>query len=187
MEDLKPAHAGFDSLPAALKEVPKLDYASDVRIDPRNLDWEWLRQADLALLYGNELAEARRKVDNAKEAMDVEESKALLRAFEKVEKPVDKVKATAETDPEYLSKIQAYNKARYEAGLVQAAYDAIQTKKSSLENLVRLHGQQYFAGPSEPKELGTKTCFSETRDKSRRENANEAAKAAADKRRGRTT
>lgn len=166
-----------------------MDYASDVKIDPRNLDWEWLRQTDLTLVYGQELAEAKRKVDKAKEALDVEESKALLRAFETVEKPVDKVKATAEIDPIYLKRVSEYNQAKYEAGLVQAAYDAVAMKKPALENLTRLLMSDLFSSPVEPKELGNKTEYREAKDRNRRENANLAAREAASKKRpsGRTS
>ena len=44
--------------------------------------------------------------------------------------------------------------AQYELNMAEAAKTAITyNKKAALENLVKLHGQQYFAGPSVPRDL----------------------------------
>ena len=37
--------------------------------------------------------------------------------------------------------------------MAQGAVYAFEQRKTSLENLVRLHGQQYFAGPKMPRDL----------------------------------
>lgn len=143
-----------------------MDYGRDVLIDYNALDWEWLRQAELTLKYGEALAEARLATDQAKEAMDIEEAKAGGRAREhfsskNIKVTVDMVRDEVQLDDDRQEAAEKFNQARYQQGLVQAAFDAIQAKKSALENLVRLHGQQYFAGPSEPKQIGEKSSMSE--------------------------
>jgi len=142
-----------------------MDYGKDVSIDQNALDWEWLRQADLTLKYGEALAEARLATDQAKEAMDVEEAQAQNRVREHYlstgsKMPtVDQVRAEVELDSLRRDAVEDFNQARYQQALVQAAFDAIQAKKSALENLVRLHGQQYFAGPAEPKQIGERVSM----------------------------
>ena len=44
--------------------------------------------------------------------------------------------------------------AQYELEVMGAAVRALDQKKSALENLVRLQGQNYFAGPSVPRTIG---------------------------------
>lgn len=168
-----------------------MNYEADIRVDYGNLDVEWIKQADLTYYYGKEVAEARAKVDRLKEALDVDEAQALIRAFvpgEDGKKPtVDMAKAIAQSDPKRCLTADQLNEARRELGLIQAAYDAIQVKKYSLENLVRLHGQSYFAGPVEPKVLGERVNMTEKATEGVRQRSNEAARNAANQRRTRTT
>jgi hypothetical protein len=42
---------------------------------------------------------------------------------------------------------------RYDYDMSRSALSAIDSKKSALENLVKLHGQNYFAGPTIPRNL----------------------------------
>jgi len=53
----------------------------------------------------------------------------------------------------YQAKRTAYNEATRHVNVLQGVVYAINDRKSSLENLVKLHGQQYFAGPSTPHNL----------------------------------
>lgn len=163
-------------------------YAKDCKIDMNNLHWEWARQPDLAYQYGVELADARRAVDQAEKALDVEKAKAYKRASEKGGK-VDEVKAEAALDRDYLAKLEAYNEAKYQLGLVQAAYEAIvNTKKRALENAVTLYGQQYYSTPVEPRdyEAWRDRRFSEESAERVKERATEASRAAVAARRSRT-
>lgn len=163
-------------------------FTQDVRIDFGHLHFEWAAQPELTYYYGEQLAEAKRKVDRAEEAMDVAKAKAVREAFGKGLK-VDAAKSDAEENKDYRKTISDYNQARYESNLAQAAFDAIQTKKYALENLVRLHGQEYFAIPVEPKEYedwkGKR--FSEESAEKTKEQAQANCRAAAAQRRVRRT
>lgn len=165
-----------------------MNYARDVSIDYNNLHFEWARQPDLTLQYGEELAEARRLTDKAKEALDVAKAKAFQKALAEVQKPVDAVKAAADLDPDFLNAVESYNMAQHNQRLVQVAYDAVQVKKTALENWVRLHGQEYFAQPIEPREYEqwAGKRFGEESQEKVKDRANANAKAAAAARRPRT-
>ena len=161
-----------------------MNYHKDKAIDWDALHFEWARQPELAHEYGVELADAKRAVDNAKEALDVAKAKAYLKASELGLK-VDNTKAEAELDANYQHHVREYSNAKHFLGLVQAAYDAItQTKRKALEALVSLHGQQYWSAPVEQKDYeqwcGKK--FGQEAQQQRREKATEASKAAAARR-----
>lgn len=165
--------------------MQELNYEKDIKIDHNNLDLEWLRQPDLAFAYGNALADARAETDLADENLDISKAKAVQKAFGLGLK-VDAAKAEADLDPDYLEALESYRTAKHKQGLIQAAYDAVQTKKSALENLVRLHGQQYFASPQEPKELGEKLTMKQQAMNRQRNDARSNAQAAAAQRRERS-
>jgi len=151
-----------------------VDYESDVTIDEDALDVEWLRQAMLMGRYGRLAVEARRVMDLTKERLDVvrAELDRDIRAnpakygIEKVTEGVvqntiilaEKVRTDEEKKEiamiqPYQDAVRAFIDAKYESEMAQAAVRAVDQKKSALENLVRLHGQQYFAGPSVPRDL----------------------------------
>lgn len=162
-----------------------MNYARDKSIDWDHLHFEWARQADLTHDYGVELADAKLKVDKAKERLDIAKAKAFLKATEEVKSPVDKIKAVAELDSNYIQAVQEHNQAKHELGLVQAAYDAVtQTKRKALEALVSLHGQQYWSAPVEPRDY-EQWCgkrFGEESQQKTASKATEASKVAAAKR-----
>lgn len=54
-----------------------------------------------------------------------------------------------------------YINAKYDVDMCQAACWAFQERKAALENLVKLHGQNYFAGPSIPRDLNKEWVDSE--------------------------
>lgn len=142
-------------------EKNNFNFEEDVRIDPEALDVEWLRQPQLMLRYASELAEARTQADFAKDALDVAEAEidADIRANPAMYIGDDKklteatVSGLVTRDQKVRSRAEQLNRARESVGLLQAAVNAIETKKTALENLVRLLGQQYFAGPKEPRDL----------------------------------
>jgi hypothetical protein len=53
----------------------------------------------------------------------------------------------------YVDAKERYINARYEYSVAKGAVTAFQHRKNALENLVTLHGQQYFSGPSVPKNI----------------------------------
>jgi len=136
-----------------------MDYEKDVNIDPNSLDVEWLEQPNLMLKYGRIAAQTKLDMDKAKEKLEVvkaELDKDIRLNPEKydIAKLTESVVAnTILLQPEYKEASEAYIEATYEFNMARYAVQAISDRKDALENLVKLHGMQYFAGPSVPRDL----------------------------------
>jgi hypothetical protein len=136
-----------------------MDYEKDTSIDEHGLDVEWLKQSVLMLKYGKHAAQMKLDMDHAKEELDVIKAQLdrEIRAFpdnydlNKLTETI--VFNTIVIQPEYRDANSKYLNAKYEYDIAMVAVRAIDQKKTALENLVRLHGQQYFAGPSIPRDL----------------------------------
>lgn len=136
-----------------------MDYLDDIRIDESALDIEWLRQASLTFQYGTHQAKMKRIVDRKKEELDLVKAELDKKIRSKPEHyKIDKVteavvQATIIQQEDYQEINTELIDARYELEIASAALRALEQKKSALENLVRLNGQNYFAGPSIPRDL----------------------------------
>jgi hypothetical protein len=138
-----------------------LNYARDLKIDENNLDVEWLEQPELAYRYGAAAAEARRKANFIHEKAKVHRSLLIKAVNEDPEGTVGKSKPTASdiescyrADEEHQQLKQELIEAEFNAEMAELAKAEIcWTRKTALENLVKLHGQQYFAGPAIPRDL----------------------------------
>lgn len=131
----------------------------DIRIDESAIDIEILQQSELMLEYLHIEADARNDLDRAEDELDVisvELDRDIRRnpekyEVEKITEPV--VSATIKLQKKYS---KAHDKAlncKHEYNSAKSAVRAIEVKKTMLENLVKLHGQSYFAGPSVPRDL----------------------------------
>lgn len=135
-----------------------MDYEKDIKIDESNLDLDWLEQPVLMMQYSRRAAAAKIEEDLANENLKVVEAELDKKIREdfadtgvKITEKV--VQAAILTHLEHKTATQAVIDARYNTSIAKAAVQAFEHKKSALENLVRLHGQQYFAGPSVPQDL----------------------------------
>lgn len=139
--------------------MKELNYEKDTSIDESALDTEWLQQASLTFKYCQMEAEARKAVDDTKSRLDIvkaELDKEIRNNPEKFNLPKiteSAIKSAILVNENYINAKDEYSQAQYELNMAQAAVRAIYAKKDALENLVRLHGQQYFAGPSVPRDL----------------------------------
>lgn len=135
-------------------------WKQDVEINPDALDVEWVKQASLFGEYCVEQAKARRQVDMLKEGVEVKAAGLGLKiranpaqfGLDKVTEA--SVQAVILLDKEYTNHLGLLHDAQYEYEVITAAVRALDQKKSALENLVRLQGQNYFAGPSVPRDVG---------------------------------
>jgi len=136
-----------------------MNYERDIKIDELALDVEWLEQPRLMLKYSRHAVETRKTLDKAKLNLDV----ARARLDKKIRanpgeyglaKVVEAAVQNAILDaPEYLEAHEKYLNAKYEAEMARVVVQSIEQRKEALENLVRLHGLQYFAGPRVPRDL----------------------------------
>jgi len=132
-----------------------------IEINPDALDCEWIKQAATFGEYCMEQAGARAKLDAIKERLDVKVAGLGLKiranpatfGLDKVTEA--SVQAVILLDAECAKLREEIAVAQYELEVMGAAVRALDQKKSALENLVRLQGQNYFAGPSVPRDIGT--------------------------------
>ena len=136
-----------------------MNYEHEMYIDEDSLDIECLDQPALMLKYSRKLAELKQQRDLDKESFDLAvaeidkeiredpESFGLSKITEAV------VQNTIKTTKKYQSAMKTYLQARYEVDVCQGAVSAVEQRKSMIEALIKLHGQQYFAGPSVPHNL----------------------------------
>ena len=136
-----------------------INYEEDMAIDNTALDVEWLSQASLMMKYVRLSAEAKRVMDNQKEAVDIIKAQ-LDKEIRTSPELYGILKITEMTvynaileNPRFLEANQEYTNARYESDMAYGAVRAIEQRKTALENLVRLYGSSYFAGPSIPRNL----------------------------------
>ena len=133
-----------------------MDYKEDLHIDKNNLDGEWLDQPKLVYKYGRELAQHEREVKKLNEDLKTLRSELINKATQEPTRYLGQgVKATGGSLEAYYRTHKKYKKlkkevhdAELERDLVNVAYYAVQGRRAALDNLVRLHGQQYFSQPT---------------------------------------
>jgi len=137
------------------------EYSKDAAIDESALDVELLRLPELTLKYGRIYAEWQKEVSRLEEEIKTKRSELIMEVNEDPEATVGKAKpngadieAYYRVDPEYKELKSELLEAQYETNMAEIAYKEISyVKKGSLSDLVKLHGQSYFAGPSMPKNI----------------------------------
>ena len=140
-----------------------MDYENDIKIDENALDVEWLDQASLAMKYGRNWADKEERLALAEEAMELiiaeitdeinNDTVGLL--GDGIKPTVANVQAFCIQQPQYKLQKEGIIKLKHEVSIAKIAYIRIgDTRTKALENLVKLHGQNYFAGPSVPRDLG---------------------------------
>lgn len=138
-----------------------MNYEEDMRIEETALDVEWLEQAELAIKYGQIYAEAKKDVAVAEEELKVIRSELIRDANDDPEGTCGKAKPNAGDIEAYYRNHPDHKEAKkelidlqYELDMAEIAKNEISfTRKLALENLVKLHAQQYFAGPKVPRNL----------------------------------
>lgn len=139
--------------------MKELNYERDVNIDPDSLDTEWLDQPRLMLKYTRIEAEAKKDLGDAKARLDIIQAdldKAIRSNPDDFDLP--KVTETAisnaiQSTKKYKEAQEEIREAEYHLNMAIGAVRSMYVKKEALENLVRLYGQQYFAGPKVPRDI----------------------------------
>lgn len=139
-----------------------MNYEKDVKIDHTQLDVEWLEQAALAMRYGVYFADAKKDVAEAQEKVKIVRAKLVRRVNKKPEKYLGKgVKLTApvveayyRTHTDHMEAKEDLIEKEHTLTIIEIAKSEISfTRKSALENMVKLYNSQYFAGPEMPRDL----------------------------------
>jgi hypothetical protein len=136
-----------------------MNYEDDLSIDESALDVEWLEQPQLMFKYARYCAELEKVADEAKDKLEyvkAEVERDIRESPEKygIVKITEAVVAgTILLQEKYKGALVEYNKAKFDAKVSGGAVRSFDQRKTALENLVRLNGQQYFAGPTVPRNL----------------------------------
>jgi len=139
--------------------MENLNYEDDVRIDSDALDVEWLKQADLMRKYAKHAADTKKEMDESKERLETGKAKIEMgirqdpKAYGLEKVTEGAIQSTIQLQQEYQKLNQDYINAKYENDVAVAVVRAIDQKKTALENLVKLLGVSYFAGPQAPRDL----------------------------------
>jgi len=136
-----------------------MNYEKDIEIDESALDVECLEQSALMLKYTKYQAETARDEDLAKEHFELvkaELDKEIRNDPDKFDMPKvteSAVNSAILMHENYKKASKRYIEAKFENTVAKGAVRTFDQRKDELENLVRLHGQQYFAGPRVPRDL----------------------------------
>lgn len=139
-----------------------MDFEKDIEIDETALEIEWLNQPKLAMRYGKHWAQCQKRVTQAEEEVKLIRSRLIKQANTDPDKYLGKgIKATAPVVEAYYREHEDHIEAKkdlvdaqYEANIADIAkWEISNSRKTALENLVRLHAQHYFAGPSMPRDI----------------------------------
>jgi len=137
------------------------EFEKDKRIDPLQLDVACIEQPDLFYKWSQMAIEAKGVADRAKLRLDVTEAQLQLEcrrdpaAFGLNKSTEESVKAAVKASDTYYKAAKKHLQAKETAALLDKAVTAMEMRKRMLESLVTLHGQQYFAGPSVPRDLAS--------------------------------
>lgn len=140
-----------------------LDFAKEIQINVNELDIEWLKQPELFLEVAQGAADAKLDADRLKEVLDRTNADLNLEVRGDPERfgldtsgrgPTEgAIHAVILSHPKYTSAKDEYLQAVHRMDILNAAVRAFDHRRAALERLVILHGQSYFAGPREPRQL----------------------------------
>ncbi|HEC65474.1 MAG TPA: hypothetical protein ENI23_09275 [bacterium] len=151
---------------ATVKEEIKFD----LKIDEFNLDKEWLNQQNLYFEYASQLAEVRKQLDEAKsqfELVKADLDKAIRtdpQEYGLVKITETVVASTIVLQSEHMIASQAVIEAKYKVAILDAAVNALDNRRKSLENAVVLWVKNYSSKPIAPEGAKEKMDDVEKRD-----------------------
>lgn len=136
-----------------------MNYEEEIKINEDALDIEWLEQPSKMLMVTQHQAKCRLEMDLAAQDLDLvkadldKDIRTNPQNYDLAKITETVVQNTILSQEEYLEANQMYLNAKYEHEVAKGAVIAFEQRKNALENLVRLFGQNYFAGPSVPRNL----------------------------------
>ncbi len=124
-------------------------------IDINRLDEEWINQPKIFFKYASKLANAHRRESQARAEREIVKAEIDLKVRENLKRfKIDKVKLTEAVILGVVFRQLAYKEAqkerlrrKHKTDILQAAVNALNHRRSALERLVSLHGQNYFSTP----------------------------------------
>lgn len=145
------------------------EYERDLSIDEKALDVEWLEHPSRMFKYCRTQAQAHRDLDYAKESLNLVKARLDLdirrspELYDVVKVSEGSVSAAILMHSDYQVANNIVREAQYQHDVIRGVVTSFDHRKSALEALVKLHGQQYFAGPSVPHNLSEERAQRDTR------------------------
>ena len=130
----------------------------EIHPDQNRLDEEWGKQSRLRLSYGFMRADARKELSQCKAELEVTESELKLTIRDHPEKfglakiTEDAVRSTLVIQDEYKDALGKVISAQHEVDVIDAALAAIDDRKHTLEDWVKLYLSGYFSDPKAPED-----------------------------------
>lgn len=136
----------------------KRDYHKDLKIDPDNLETEWIEQASLYMYYSEAHAEAILEKDTLKQEIDIiyAELDAHYRAiWSDADGRMTEtgLKSKVLQDSAYISRQKALNKAILDVNILLSAKTAFDHRKKALENIVSMKIAGFWSEPKLKKNI----------------------------------
>jgi len=130
----------------------ELNFERDLYINKDLLDEELVQQPNRMMAYAKQLAQAQLNRDKAKQSLDV--TRANLDSSIRAELTAAQAKFTEavvdgriRTSPTYIEAQDRYHKAEHDVSLLMGAVSALASRRSMLENLVKLYLSGYWSSP----------------------------------------
>ena len=134
------------------------DFQKDLEIDALTLDIELLEQPQKYFKYSEELSEANRELDRLKLKYEIMQAKLDIKIRTKltqegVKATENLIRSTVVQETEFSTISNELSDQKKEVDILSSGVKAFEQRKSSIENLVKLQAQNYFAAPREPRDL----------------------------------
>ncbi|MBU2177416.1 MAG: hypothetical protein KJ556_20180 [Gammaproteobacteria bacterium] len=131
-------------------------WQDEVDINPEMLDVEELRQPKLVMKYGEMKADLKRELAACKKELEFQRAKVADSARLTLPKAtVDAVKDYVTQDSRIQELESELIELQHSVDVCGAVLSSLDDRKNALQDLTKLHGQQYFAGPSAPHDMQT--------------------------------
>ena len=138
---------------------PEIDF-DFFDIDRNRLDEEWVNQPKIFFQYASLLADAQRRESEARAERELVKAEIDLEVRKNLKKyKIDTVKLTesvisgvVQNQPGFIAAQKKRLVRKHKTDILQGAVNDLNHRKSALERLVSLHGQNYFSTPRAPDE-----------------------------------
>lgn len=125
----------------------------DLSIDPLALDQEWLEQPNSYVFHASKLADAKKRLDEAKNNLEVVKAE-LYRSiaadpglYELAKTTEAAINATIPIQPAYQQAKKEEIEAKHDVQIYEGAVQGLEHRKKALEKLVELHHSGYHSEP----------------------------------------
>ena len=128
------------------------DFQKDLEIDAMALDIELLEQPQKYFKYSEELSAANRELDRIKLKYEIVQAKLDTKirdvfAKEGVKSTENLIRSAVVQEPEFSAVSNELSDQKQEVETLSNGVKAFEQRKSSIEGLVKLQAQNYFASP----------------------------------------